>query len=253
MESITHAFYINLAKRVDRRNHVEQELRILGIKADRFEAVQMKNGAIGCTLSHLKCLQHAKEQGWDHVMIVEDDIEFTNPICFKSQLHNFLSARTKDDWDVILLAGNNMPPYTEIDDCCVKVTKCQTTTGYIVNGKYLDTLINNVKSGLTCLIRDPTQPILYAIDKYWFSLQKVDRWFLIIPLTVTQRADYSDIEARNTDYKDVMLDLDKKKFFMKQLLKIKEMRESLKFMPIEKTLVQYQNLDKMEKEIRAYL
>jgi hypothetical protein len=58
--------------------------------------------------------------------------------------------------------------------------------------------------------------VLYAIDKYWFNLQKVDNWFLIIPLTVTQREDYSDIEKRPTNYTNVMTDLDKEEFFKKQ-------------------------------------
>ena len=169
----------------------------------------------------------------------------------KKQLNKFLSRH--QSWDVVLIGGNNVPPYQPIDDTCIRVASCQTTTGYLVNGHYFDTLIENYRTSIKKLIENPELHVMYAIDKYWFSLQKVDRWFLIIPLTVTQRADYSDIEARNTDYKDVMLDLDKKTFFMKQLLKIKEMRESLKFMPIEKTIGQYQNLDKMEKEIRAYL
>jgi hypothetical protein len=54
---------------------------------------------------------------------------------------------------------------------------------------------------------------LYAIDKFWFVLQNVDKWFLIIPPTVIQREDYSDIEKRNTNYVKAMTDLDKASFF----------------------------------------
>jgi hypothetical protein len=62
-------------------------------------------------------------------------------------------------------------------------------------------------------MREPDKHVLYAIDKYWFNLQSIDKWFLIIPLTVTQREDYSDIEKRPTNYSRAMLDLDKKEFF----------------------------------------
>lgn len=132
---------------------------------------------------------------------------FLNPNLFRNQLNKFL--KTHKDFDVLLIAGNNVPPYQKIDDCCVKVYRCQTTTGYIVKKHYYDILINNIKEGIKQLINNPEQHVIYAIDKYWFRLQEKDNWFLITPLTVTQRADYSDIEKRSTNYTRVMTDLDK--------------------------------------------
>jgi glycosyl transferase family 25 len=211
IENIEHAFYINLETRTDRRQHVETQLQNIGITANRFNAIKLNNGAIGCSMSHLKCLQIAKENNWDHVMIIEDDILFLNPNVFKNQLNKFL--QNHKDFDVVLIAGNNVPPYQKIDDCCIKVYRCQTTTGYIVQKHYYDTLINNIKEGVKQLIKYPDQHIVYAIDKYWFQLQEKDNWFLITPLTVTQREDYSDIEKRPTNYTRVMTDLDKEWMF----------------------------------------
>jgi len=62
-------------------------------------------------------------------------------------------------------------------------------------------------------MREPHNHRLYAIDKYWFNLQQSDYWFLVTPLTVVQREDYSDIEKRRTNYKKPMTDLDKKSYF----------------------------------------
>jgi len=217
MDSITdikHAFYINLATRPDRKQHVETQLNILGITAERFNAIKLPNGALGCSMSHLKCLEIAKANSWQHLLIIEDDIKFLNPELFKKQLNLFLSKHKS--WDVVLIGGNNIPPYKKIDDTCVKVLTCQTTTGYLVNGHYFDILINNFRSGIKKLIEFPQQHIIYAIDKYWFQLQKRDNWFLITPLTVTQREDYSDIEKRATNYTHVMIDLDKEAFFKAQ-------------------------------------
>ena len=211
IENIEHAFYINLETRTDRRQHVETQLQNIGITANRFNAIKLNNGAIGCSMSHLKCLEIAKENNWDHVMIIEDDILFLNPNVFKNQLNKFL--QNHKDFDVVLIAGNNVPPYQKIDDCCIKVYRCQTTTGYIVQKHYYDTLINNIKEGVKHLIKYPEQHIVYAIDKYWFQLQEKDNWFLITPLTVTQREDYSDIEKRPTNYTRVMTDLDKEWMF----------------------------------------
>jgi hypothetical protein len=47
--------------------------------------------------------------------------------------------------------------------------------------------MDNIRVGIENLMKTPDQHIIYAIDKYWFQLQKKDSWFLIIPLTVTQR------------------------------------------------------------------
>jgi GR25 family glycosyltransferase involved in LPS biosynthesis len=217
MDSITdikHAFYINLASRPDRKQHVESQLNTIGINAQRFNAIKLSNGAVGCSMSHLKCLEIAKTNSWSHLLIVEDDIKFLNPELFKTQLNCFLSNHKS--WDVVLIGGNNIPPYIKVDDTCVKITSCQTTTGYLVNGHYFDTLIDNFRTGIKKLIESPQQHNTYAIDKYWFQLQKRDNWFLIIPLTVTQREDYSDIEKRPTNYTPAMIDLDKEAFFRAQ-------------------------------------
>jgi len=210
LSDIKHVFYINLEHRLDRKTHVTQQLETIGLNhvAQRFNAIKMENGAIGCSMSHLTLLQNAIRNRLDHILIVEDDIQFLNPELFKTQINTFLE-RHNNEWDVILLAGNNMPPYQQIDNMCVKVSQCQTTTGYLVNGHYIQKLLDNVKTGLTNLLHTPKQHTLYAIDKYWFNLQKIDRWFLIIPLTVVQREDYSDIEKKVINYKSVMTDLSK--------------------------------------------
>ena len=217
MNSITdikNAFYINLLSRPDRKQHVESQLNLLGIKAERFNAIKLTNGALGCSLSHLKCLETAREKSWSHVLIVEDDIQFLKPALFKNQLNLFLSNHSA--WDVVLLGGNNVPPYEKIDNTCIKVSTCQTTTGYLVNGHYFSTLIDNFRNGIKKLMSFPDQHRIYAIDKFWFQLQKQDNWFLITPLTVTQREDYSDIEKRATNYSNVMLDVDKVAFMQRQ-------------------------------------
>ena len=208
LHDIKHAFYINLEHRTDRKEYVEEELKKIGITANRFNAIKMENGAIGCSMSHLKILQNAQQNNLDHVLIVEDDITFLNPELFKSQINQFFKIHN-NNWDVILLAGNNMPPYKEIDDTCIQVSKCQTTTGYLVNGHYIKVLMQNVKLGLTNLISKPSEHSKFAIDKFWFVLQGASKWFLITPLTVVQREGYSDIEKRVISYKHIMQDKDK--------------------------------------------
>ena len=101
--------------------------------------------------------------------------------------------------------------YIKIDDSCVKISKCQTTTGYLVKRHYYDKLINNYKTGIQFLLKNTKLKEQYAIDQYWSKLQIVDTWYLLIPLTVSQKPDYSDIEKKNINYNSIMLDLDKTK------------------------------------------
>lgn len=209
LSDIQYAFYINLEHRTDRREQIENELAIMGINAQRFNAIVNNNGAIGCTMSHLRLLNNAIEKNYSHLLILEDDIQFLEPETFKTNFNKFLELH-KNNWDVIIFSGNNVPPYSLIDETCVRVTRCQTTTGYLVNGHYLRTLRDNIKEGLEKLIKNPLMHYYFAIDKYWFCLQQFDNWYLIIPLTVVQRESYSDIEKRVTNYKNAMTDIDKK-------------------------------------------
>lgn len=218
-----HILYINLDDRKIRRKNVEQQLDILGWKGERIKAIKLTNGALGCSLSHLKCIKLAKDRDYDMVLICEDDIYFTDPALFKRQLAKFLSSNIS--WDVAIIAGNNMPPYEKHSDFCIKVSHCQTTTGYIVKQHYYDTLMDNFNSGIKLLMRAQEKHREYAIDKFWLNLQKKDNWFMIIPATITQKPDYSDIEKKITNYNWCLLDIDKTHWVENRALTGAEIKE----------------------------
>jgi glycosyl transferase family 25 len=199
--------YINLEKRVDRKNNVINEFKKIGVEDPiRFKAIELENGALGCSMSHLKCIENAKKNDFEYLLLCEDDIQFLNPDLFLTQLKNFFDS--KIDWDVVIISGNNMIPYTTVNDFCIKVLNCQTTTGYIVKKTYYDKLIDNYKEGIKNLIKEPTNND-FKIDKYWFKLQRSDNWYLIIPLTIIQKEDYSDIEKKVTNFSKYMLNYNK--------------------------------------------
>lgn len=208
---IRHVLYINLAERTDRHEHILQQMSLVGLSpfAQRFDAIKMRQGgALGCSVSHLKCLQLALNNGWDHVLICEDDILFLDPALFITQFNKCLQS-VEDNWDVILLAGNNVPPHKIINDSCIKITRCLTTTGYLVKRAYMPKLIQNIQEGIHLFVSNLEKPQLYAIDAFWAQLQLKDRWLLITPLTVVQKEGHSDIEQKYTNYEKMMQDLDK--------------------------------------------
>ena len=210
ISDIKHVVYINLDIRPDRKLHVERELNSIGISSEnitRFPAIELDDGAIGCSLSHLKCIKMAKDANWPHLLLVEDDIQFIDIPKFKQQFSKLL--KTINTWDVVMLAGNNVGPYTIVSDCAVKIEACQTTTGYLVKHEYYDTLITNFENGIQNLMRYPNLRTYYAIDKYWFPLQTKDTWVMVYPLYGTQCISYSNIEQKSVNYDTLMLKLDK--------------------------------------------
>ena len=204
---IQHVHYINLEGRTDRKTHVEQQMKLVGLEAIRFNAIQHEVGAIGCAMSHLELLRMAKQNKFDHILIVEDDIEFISPSVFQNSLSRFLSSG--HTYDVLMLAGNNMGEYKMVDITCVQIRRCFTTTGYIVRHHYYDRLIENIEKGIELYLANPQKNNLYAIDVFWQTLQQQDTWYLLAPLSVIQKPDYSDIEKKHVNYTNLMLQLNK--------------------------------------------
>jgi GR25 family glycosyltransferase involved in LPS biosynthesis len=204
--------FINLEHRIDRLYHVKNELSKMNIIGNRFNAVKTTDGAVGCSISHLKCLEMAKKHESPFVFICEDDIQFLNPTLFLKQVGTFCQT-IKSEWDVLIVSGNICPPYQQIGDYCVRLVNCQTTTGYIVQQHYYDKLIENYKESIKLLLSNPANKREYAIDIYWKRLQVTDRWYMITPPTVVQVEGFSDVEGRNTNYKHLMTDMNKEWLF----------------------------------------
>jgi len=211
-DDIKNVFYINLESRVDRKNHIEEELKKVNLNGFRIDAVKIdkanhpifkysvvRQGAIGCTLSHIKCLEIALENNYNHIMIFEDDAQFIYPELLKDKINIFLE--TCKEWDFVFISGNNVGPYEKVNENYIKVVSCQTTGCYIVNGHYIKTLLDNVKESLV-----KQQPL----DAHFFSLQRIHKWYLITPVLCTQRDDYSDIEQCVVSYSNQILQFDKR-------------------------------------------
>ena len=211
---ITNVIYINLDSRIDRRTHFESQFHKMGFQPQRFSAIRNADGAIGCSMSHVACMELAIKNGWDHVLVCEDDATITNPGQLVHQTTQFLN-RFGDAWDVLLLAGNNHQPFRPVSPECVRVANCQTTTAYLVRRPYFERLLANFKEGLKNLIANPARQPDYAIDQHWKLLQRTDRWYLSVPITVIQRPDYSDIAKQHVDYTNAMTHVNKPEYHVR--------------------------------------
>ncbi len=203
---ISKHFYINLDERNDRMVLCEKELQKIGLERPcRFSAIKTNVGIVGCGMSHLKCLESAKKEGLPYITIFEDDIVISKPNQLKNIVNRILKSGV--EWDVLCLGGNAFTPHKEEHDDYVVVNRMYCGTAYIVKEHFYDTMIENIREGLTGLMKTGNRD--YSWDAWWIKLQRTHKFLLINPLSVYQRPDYSDIENKVVDYKELMLNIDK--------------------------------------------
>jgi glycosyl transferase family 25 len=197
MENIAHTVYINLDRRVYRRVEIETELTCMGLSAERFAAIERKPGALGCGLSHLAVLQKAKQEGWENVLILEDDFTFlVDRPTFEQELRSVFD--NKIPYDVIMLSyGSNHS--TAFNPTLSRVTNAQTTSGYLVHSRFYDALIR-VWSHATTQMEATGNEHANAIDQAWKVLQPTSDWFCFNRRIGQQRPGFSDIVGSFVTY-----------------------------------------------------
>lgn len=193
-----HIFYINLDRRTDRRQQFESELKKMDLTAERFSAIRHRVPALGCTLSHLSVLKLARERGYEHVCIFEDDFEF---LISKEEYANLLT-KLPNEFDVIMLGWYvfKSSPYNETFG---KVLDATTASGYIVHSHFYDTLICNLEEAVKLFQQNiHTYDVVskYINDQYWRRLQPSAKWLYTIKRVGKQRASFSDLVGAEVTY-----------------------------------------------------
>ena len=190
---LPHIFYINLDKRTDRREEIENQLLQYNLydQAERFPAIHTPElGILGCTTSHLVVLKIARERQYPYVLILEDDFYFTiPPEEFQQRLQHFFN--TVPDFDVCMISYHIQQSQPTEDPGIIKINEAQTASGYIVNQTFYDKIINLYEEAVP-LLRDTQQHWHYANDQVWKRLQPNARWFALHPRCGKQRDGFSD-------------------------------------------------------------
>jgi GR25 family glycosyltransferase involved in LPS biosynthesis len=196
-------YYINLEKRKDRNQECVNELQKNNIIAKRFTAIDGKLivnanwnyslGALGCLQSHLEIIKEAKNNKYNSILILEDDV------VFKDNLENNFKqyyAQLNKEWDILYLSGNYnkhiQNSFEKITDNIIKCNLTYTTHCYAIKNTIYDILID--------ILNKATKPI----DVEYAKIQKNLNCYAFYPGISTQREGYSDIENKKINYKNII-------------------------------------------------
>jgi len=192
-EFIDKIIYINLDHRQDRRDIMSkffEEGKIPLEKVVRFPAIKRSYGPLGCLSSHTEVLRIAKMNRWKNVLVLEDDLKWSN---FEEGYVKLEKLTKLPNWDVIMLAGW----YVKYD--FPRVFEAYNAGAYLVNQSYIDVLLKNREFSLSKLknsigfnFRKP----LYNADVFWNKLINVDKWYCVYPCICYQVDGFSDNEHR---------------------------------------------------------
>lgn len=203
------SYVINLPERRDRRQAMALELKRIGIslpstKVTFFPAVKPLDrgdfpsvGARGCFLSHLAVLTEAKNKGLKNVLIMEDDLSFTNTL---GQYQNELVAKLNEkEWDIIYLGHEESIQSETAINLQPTFGPVAKTHFLAVNGRILDRLVSFLETILNRPDGHPLGGPMHVDGAYCtFRQQNPDIITLLaLPVWGFQRPSPSNIAERH--------------------------------------------------------
>lgn len=188
-------YVINLLKDTHRKEYFIQEFQDY-FHINFIEGINDENPKKGCFLSHLKCIQYAKNNNMDYIIVLEDDCiikeEKTNFIHKFNIIKEYL-LNNMNTWNLFLGATNNVKTrdiknkfkYHELN--LFKLDKGNTFHFVIYNKNCYDYFLN---------YKFNVQPI----DKIWHK-----KLFAIVcvPFLCIQKPYYSNILKKDVDLIDI--------------------------------------------------
>ena len=202
MNRLDKVFYINLEDRKDRNIQIINELKtnFKFKNAERFNAIKHQRGALGCLFSHIELFRQMEINGWNTMMIIEDDIELLTTIeSVDTFINSFLDNNELD----ILCIGNNCQTFTNINEHFNRCFDTQTTSCYVIKRHMIFPLLKLFISSTEDLLHSSLHDVIdrnKIIDIEWKKIQPTYQFVMPLARQVKQRYSYSDIEERIVDY-----------------------------------------------------
>jgi GR25 family glycosyltransferase involved in LPS biosynthesis len=180
-------YVINLKERTDRKEQIIQDFaKYTNVHLEFIEGIKHEDGAQGCFLSHKKCIQLAKENKMEYIIVVEDDCCPNEN--FESRLNTILEYLKSRTWG-IFLGGVNQTKHKNV----LKKDRFNEETFLDINfGTTAHFIIYHNSSYDFFLNLDAA-----IIDMCWSGHINA---IAILPFLAVQRVSYSNIEKMKINY-----------------------------------------------------
>lgn len=197
-------FCINLDSRPDRWLECQEEFKKVGLNnVERFPAIFMEPGIAGCSKSHHDCIKLAKERKYDNVLILEDDVSFSEN--FQDILINvFDQLKNRNiSYDMLYLGANLRGNENHlIDKNLAKIVDAKAAHAYIINSSVydiiLDTYININWADLNNWHHHNEKRM--NMDVWYRNIQKLGNVYGVYPSLAEQRSGISDLLHKDCYY-----------------------------------------------------
>ena len=208
-------YCINLPESTDRWEEVSKEFAKHIIIVERFEAINGKlffkeglnrnAGFYGLVLTNIKIFEDAIKKGYKKILILEDDIYFTENVNekFWNKIHYL-----PDDWKMLYLGGNSQFTWAKFDIISgnknIEITKenYNTFDYEIVKTRHTQ---STFAIGYNCNIfvdfLERIKNLKYALDVLQPQLQKtIYNTYIFLPTLVKHKNGYSIVTEAYCNY-----------------------------------------------------
>jgi hypothetical protein len=189
-------FCINLDRRPERlekvcaefdKHGIENVMRFTGIDGKDLDYKGPLNaGQMGCTLSHLFLLEHARDNHLDSILIFEDDVLLSTD--FNDRFNEAINE-LPGDWCMFYLGGNHFKGLQPYSDNLVRLKGTLTTHAFAIHSRFYDVAISTIRATLD-----------QVIDVYFMILHSQYPCYCVHPKIAFQAIGFSDLEEREVDY-----------------------------------------------------
>lgn len=187
-------YCVNLDSRTDKWNTCVEEFKKNDLIVERVSAVDGKTlpprgkllpGELGCSASHANILRDVIKNGYDRVLILEDDVEFVPhvQIQFMEKIDSVPA-----NWDMLYLGGNHIDDPVPLNRWAAKIRKTYTTSHYGITLEMAKIIVDHIE-------QSPLQ-----VDVLYTHYQQKKSCYTFMPALAWQRACHSDIHNTFVDY-----------------------------------------------------
>ena len=188
-------YCLNLDSRDDRWQQCLQQFQKHNLTVERVSAINghklnlnipgVKPGAIGCSLSHQLAIRLARQNQYNSVMILEDDVEFADDL--QQQFSEYVN-QMPDNWDIIYFGGNHQNPIIPVSANVSRIQFSYAAHAVAFRHTVYDMLL------------EFSSNLQVAVDVAFAHAQYRSNAFVFTPHLAWQRDSFSDIEQTDVSY-----------------------------------------------------